>query len=433
MLERALKTISRYNMLPQGIRVAAAVSGGADSVCLAHFLREIGANLTGIAHFNHRLRGEASDRDERFAAELAQSFGLPFYRAEADVAAVRGNIEEAARHARRRFFQQLMRDGACDKIALGHTHDDQAETVLFRMLRGSGLSGLAGIHPVTPDGLVRPLIEASHEDCEKYLRSRGTSWREDATNRDRRFARNRIRHDLLPQLAREWNPQIHQALAHLADLAYEEERWWSGALPDLLIETSGGIELRASALAALPRAVARRLVRQAIAQVKGDLRRVEFDHVERVIALAHSASRAALPGIEAVRSFDWIRIGEPWVNTAAPVAVTIPGTYPAPDGAGEIRVEIDETHLEACVTLKVKLTAPMELRGWRPGDHYRPVGKSRDQKIKEMFQTARIPSWRRHGWPVLQAGGEIVWARSFGPAAGAELKIGAGLKVSESR
>ncbi|MFM2124375.1 MAG: hypothetical protein RL328_826, partial [Acidobacteriota bacterium] len=137
-------------MLPDGARVIVAVSGGPDSVCLLHVLREI-ANVVGVAHFNHKLRGEESDGDERFVRELAASVGLPVHVASADVGEVEGNLEQNARRARRGFFRELIGAGAADRIATGHTRDDQAETVLFRMLRGAGTTGLAGILPVTAE------------------------------------------------------------------------------------------------------------------------------------------------------------------------------------------------------------------------------------------------------------------------------------------
>jgi tRNA(Ile)-lysidine synthase len=418
-----LKAISRYNMIPsrgdRPARVIAAVSGGADSVCLLHVLREIGADLAGVAHFNHKLRAEASDEDERFVAALAARFEIPFYQAESGAGVLEGNLEQAARRARRGFFAQLIRDGAADCVALGHTRDDQAETVLFRVLRGSGLAGLAGIHPVTADGLIRPLIETTRAEVEDYLRSRGVVWREDSSNRDLRFARNRIRHELLPQLAREWNPRIAEALANLADLAFEEERLLRSQEPGVRSQNKTAVELSVEEMMAAPRAVARRVVRQAIAEAKGDLRGIEFQHIERVIEMR--AGRIRLPGIEVTRSFDWIRIAPAGgaIAGAAPfeaVSVTVPGTYAGGGSAVEIRLEIDETPAAACANLKTELAAPIILRGWKPGDHYRPVGKSRDQKLKEMFQNARIPSWRRRAWPILESGGKILWAREFGAA-----------------
>ncbi len=441
VLEHVLKAISRYNMLPSRhnrvTRVIAAVSGGADSVCLLHVLRKVlndlGADVAGVAHFNHKLRGDASDEDERFVAELAARFEIPFYRAEwcAEIRALQaipdGNLEQAARRARREFFGKLIREGAADSVAVGHTRDDQAETVLFRVLRGSGLAGLAGIHPVTrlvnDADLIRPLLETTRTEVEDYLRSRGIAWRDDASNRDPRFARNRIRHQLLPQLAREWNPRITEALANLADLAFEEERWARSQESGVRRQNKTGVELFAKDLIESPRAVARRIVRQAIAEAKGDLRGIEFQHIERVIEM--EPGRLRLPGIDATRSFDWIRIaparggGVDARSNDEPIQavnVTVPGTYASGPGAGEIRLEFDESPGFACANLKTELAAPIVLRGWRPGDHYRPVGRSRDQKLKEMFQNARIPSWRRRAWPILESGGKILWAREFGPA-----------------
>jgi tRNA(Ile)-lysidine synthase len=432
VLDSVRKTISRYHMLAAGRRVVAAVSGGADSVCLLHVLldvsREIGASVVGVAHFNHKLRGEASDLDERFVGEMAARMDLPFFRASAEVSKAGGNVEQEARRARIDFFRTLLRDGAADCVALGHTRDDQAETVLFRILRGAGLAGLAGIHPVT-GGLIRPMIGATRAQVSEYLRARNVVWREDATNLDSRFARNRLRHELLPKLAREWNPRIGEALAHLADLAFEEELWWSR-------QSSTDCEFRASELAAMPRALARRAVRRAIAQAKGDLRKVGFEHIEDVLDLAARATgdgSVALPGAAAVRSFDWIRV-RPVLEAVAiePRRVTVPGTYPAPDGAGQIRFEISETQPPSCANLRVELAACIQLRVWRPGDRYRPVGRLRDQKIKEMFQHARVPSWRRKSWPVVESAGKIVWARDFGPAEWAICHAGPALHISYS-
>ena len=276
---------------------------------------------------------------------------------------------------------------------------------------------------MTEEGFVRPLLQVTRRDVLEFLTTRGIAWREDHTNQDLRFARNRIRHGLLPQLARDWNPQIREALAHLADLAYEEERCWARNLPDLLTETGGGVEFRATELTKLDRAAARRVVRAAIAGAKGDLRGIEFQHVERIVDIA-TGRRLRLPGILVTRSFDWIRIAVPGtLPPVEPVEVTIPGTYAAPDGTGEIQVEVDETAPPACANLKVDLAARIELRAWRPGDHYRPVGKSRDRKLTDMFQSAKVPSWRRPLWPILEGDGKILWAKQFGAAADAPIRV----------
>ncbi|MBZ5605158.1 MAG: tRNA lysidine(34) synthetase TilS [Acidobacteriia bacterium] len=407
-------------MLPPDARVVAAVSGGPDSVCLLQVLREIGANLTGVAHFNHKLRGEESEQDERFVAAMSARFGLPFFRAEGQ--AKRGNLEQEARRARREFFVGLMRDGVCDRVATGHTRDDQAETVLFRILRGSGLTGLAGIHPVTEDGFVRPLIDVGRGQTREFLRSRSIEWREDSSNVDPRFARNRLRNDLLPQLRREWNPRIEQALAQLGDLAFEEERWWekSGPLSEPLAGARGSVEFDLEAMQAMPRAMARRVIRRSIREIRGDLRRIEFLHIEQVLEMRQS--RLRLPGLSVTKSFGRVRLAMDELAPLEPVEVVVPGTYEQ----AAIRLEFDETPGSACANLKVDRAATIVLRGWRLGDHYRPVGKSRDHKLKEMFQSSRVPSWQRPRWPILESKGKILWARDFGVSEECSVEDGSG-------
>jgi len=320
---------------------------------------------------------------------------------------------------------------------LGHTRDDQAETVLFRLLRGAGLRGLAGIYPVTDDdsdrpSYVRPLIEVTRGEVIEFLRGRGIPWREDSSNLDPRFARNRIRSSLLPELARDWNPQIGESLAQLATLAHDEERWWRSYLDDLsagiLLARAGGIELRASTLISLPLAVRRRLVRLAISQVKGDLRRLEFTHVERVLELAAEAGgdgRLRLPGIDVRRSFDWIRVAAeaPPIDCSS-IRLAIPGMYAVtPETCLYLEISPRSFTSKKGATLKAaelslrRLPPVLELRGWRPGDHYRPQGQRRDQKIKEMFQVKRVPSWLRASWPIVSSGDTILWSRTFGAAA----------------
>lgn len=459
MLERVRKTINRYSMLPRGSRVAVAVSGGPDSVCLLRVLLELAPAYDvslSVAHLNHQLRGAESDEDERFVAALAARFNLPFFRAGADLTAAKDNLEQAGRRARRAFFARLQ----ADRVALGHTRDDQAETVLFRLLRGSGLRGLAGIYPLT-DGdsgrpcyvrplYIRPLIDVTRGEVIEFLRSRGLEWREDSSNLDPRFARNRIRGSLLPQLTQDWNPRIGESLAQLASLAHDEERWWRSYIDDLsagiLLPRSGGIELRAPTLAEFPPAIGRRLVRRAIAEVKGDLRRLEFAHIERILDLAAQTEGDGclrLPGLDVRRSFDWIRVA-----AASPrgdfssTRLAIPGTFAVPpDSCLHLEIAPHSLTSKKGATLKAaelslrRLPPVLELRGWKPGDHYRPQGQHRDQKIKEMFQVERVPSWLRASWPIVSSGDTILWARTFGAAAefAADREPGPVLRVWEAK
>lgn len=433
LLQRVAAAIERHAMFASARRIGVAVSGGADSVCLLHLLRELGAPCLTVLHLDHRLRGEESRADAAFVRELAIGFGLPLISREASLPPD-GNLEQNARQARLAFFQEAIASGAADRVAVGHTRSDQAETVLFRLLRGTGMPGLAGIRPVTADGIVRPLIDVERDEVEAHLRERGLAWREDSTNSSRRFARNRLRHELLPQLTRDWNPELVAALARIADQAIAEEEWWAAEIARIstgrLAAKDGAVVAEASAIGGLPDAVARRLVRRGMELAKGDLLGVEFHHIDDVVRLARSKvgrGRVQAPGLDICRSFNHIRFG-----AAQSGGFRLPAPVPG-------RVRIPGTNRAICLELIEKaetwagyecvyndgmgfvdwgrVSGSLELRSWAPGDRYQPKGNSGVQKFKTLFQNARVPSWERIHWPVLADGNGVVWTRRFGPAA----------------
>src|SRR5260370_1154725 len=216
-------------MLRPGERVGVAVSGGADAVALLLLILELREKLgivLSVVHFNHKLRGKASDADETFVAKLASKHGLDFHSASVDVAKKakeeRANLEDAARRARYDYFRSLVESGTCTRIAVAHTADDQAETVLAHLLRGTGLAGLGGIHPVAGP-VIRPLLSVRRGELRRFLRAKKQTWREDATNRDTKRMRARIRKKLLPLLQKQFQPEIVEHLATLAGLAREDE------------------------------------------------------------------------------------------------------------------------------------------------------------------------------------------------------------------
>ena len=446
MIERVVATIERFRLFQNGQRVGVAVSGGADSVCLLHVLFELAPrwNLRlHVLHLDHQLRGEESRADARFVEQLAARLGLPFSQEQADVAGIASqqgeNLEEAARNERRRFFCQYLRAGELDRVALGHTRSDQAETVLFRFLRGSGTAGLAGIRPVTAEGFVRPLIAVERGEIERFLEERHVGWRQDSSNSCLDFARNRIRHELLPMLRREFNPAISEMLAHTADWALEEEAYWTAEVDKLvrkcLTIKPPAVFFRADELSGLAPAAARRLVRRAIETVKGTLRGIDFTHIAAVLALAfrpEGDGRIQVPGVDVYRSFEWLRLAPPGMdnleNRNFRLPAPIPGKVPLPRGESVILLELIENttvteSLESRYNGTVhdldrdRVSGALEVRNWRPGDQYRPADRPRAEKIKLLFQQARIPLWERRSWPVITSGDEIVWARQFGPAA----------------
>jgi tRNA(Ile)-lysidine synthase len=426
LTDRVSSTIRRHQMLPPGARIIAAVSGGPDSVCLLEILLQLNLPVSGIAHLNHKLRGEESDADESFVEQLARQHALPFFVQAA--APFSRNLEQSARRARQQFFRQLLQEGKADRIALGHTRDDQAETVLLRLLRGSGLRGVAGILPVTKEGLIRPLFDVTRAQIEAFLHGNNIPYRQDRSNLDPRFTRNRVRHDLLPKLAAEYNPNIRSALAHFADTAREDEALLEHRIDRLaarlLTTTPYGIELDYAQVSKLHPSTRRRLFRRVTAMLRGDLRRIDYTHIERLVDLR---GKATLPGIIATLSMGRYLFALEPPPPPDPIPVEVPGCYLWPS-TPQIRFEVTQKESATpCVTLGVELCwnpvlGPLELRGWRAGDAYRPAGRQRVHSLKELFQNHRVPSWRRSAWPILSyrdTTGEqrIAWVREFGPAA----------------
>jgi tRNA(Ile)-lysidine synthase len=438
MLQRIDQFITRHQMLPARSRVGIAVSSGADSVFLLHAVRELAPRWDlqlSVIHIEHGIRGAASIEDAAFVKNLAEKLGLPFHFHRANVLAIPDNQEQAARHVRHAFFAHLITAGAVDRIATGHTRSDQAETVLFRILRGSGLAGMAGILPVTKEGLVRPLLEIDRTEIEAWLRERNIAWREDASNQNRIYARNRLRHEILPILRETFNPRLDETLSNMAKVAQDEELYWESTLPlhQPPVTSHQPLILQTPQLTTPPPAVARRLIRRAIEAAKGDLRQIDFSHVERILEMAFSKDGhdcVQLPGLEVTRSFDWIRFGAAETLSDFEFALDAPASVELPGSQTRITLQVLEKSEigPACDTVVNELDwqrltptngalPSLELRNWRPGDQYRPAGQSKHQKIKFLFQEARVPLWERGNWPIITYNGTIVWAQRFGAAA----------------
>ncbi len=432
----------RSEFFRRGERVGVAVSGGADSVLLLEFMRHLARELgltLAVVHFNHHLRGAESDADEKFVHKLAQDLDLDFIREEADVARLarekRRNLEATGRDLRYQFFFSLVNQGKLNKVATAHTANDQAETILFRLLRGTGTRGLGGIYPILEGKVVRPFLSLTRAEIEQDLGKRKLTFRVDSTNRDPRFRRNKIRLELLPLLQKEFNPGVITLLKELADRAREDEAYLEEQARERAHpwRVSEGREekIPVRRLLEFPPAIGRRVLRQLILAAQGTLRGVTHKHIEalrRFSTEAQSGRALVLPGGPvARREFNWLIVGphspEP-DNTDFSYPVEVPGEVSVPQLGRTFRFEIvgPEDKRKAYNEAEVaglgprKLPGELTLRNWRAGDRFRPLGSRKLWKLKELFRQQKIPQRQRKLWPVLESGKEIVWVRGFPPA-----------------
>jgi tRNA(Ile)-lysidine synthase len=441
--EQVLHYIRDRDLLHAGDRLAVAVSGGADSVALLRVLLELRAELgivLFVAHVNHQLRGDESDADEQFVAELARQHELPFFAGRANVRehAVAGklSLEHAARELRYAWLMKLAQEQRFDAIATAHTSDDQAETVLMKFLRGAGTKGLAGIHPVLlREGvrIVRPLLETQRTEVERYLTSIDQPWREDESNRDSRFARNRIRHELLPLLERDYNPNLRELLNQAAEVALAEEDYWQRKAESFLVHwntSPGRIKLcdnvsHSDGLLAESLAMQRRVLKSLLERQGLP---TDFHHVEALRRCAvGEPSQVDLPGgWMARREGDWLELNPPPTHPADLVAgyeclLPIPGKCRVPEAQLSIQATVVPADVAASeppgsLLCRGRLGQALSLRNWQPGDRFHPAHSGSEEKLKRLFSEQHIPAEQRPLWPLALAGFEIVWVRGF-PAA----------------
>ncbi len=219
---RIQSTIDRFSMLERDHRVLVGLSGGADSVCLLLVFKELGYAVAA-AHLNHGLRGAESDDDEQFSRDLSDRLGVPFHSERVHLSKDRGNLEAIGRQARKDFFATLVRQHGFHRLALAHNRDDRVETFLLNLFRGTGVEGLVSMEPATGN-LIRPLIESPRSEIEHYLQDKSQPWRTDSSNLSRQFARNRLRLDVIPKLASEFNPRLSETLYRTMEILSEEDR-----------------------------------------------------------------------------------------------------------------------------------------------------------------------------------------------------------------
>jgi tRNA(Ile)-lysidine synthase len=452
-------TVKRHSMVHAGDRIAVAVSGGADSIALLRLLEELRSSLgvtLCVVHFNHQLRLNDSDTDERFVASLARERAHTFIAGRADVAALakqhRWNLEDAARRLRYDFFAKIIANGAATRVATAHTVDDQAETVLARLIRGTGLTGLGSIYPVRGN-VIRPLLEVRRAHLRTYLTAIKQKWCEDATNADTRRLRARVRQRLLPEMERNFSNSIVTKLGELAELAQNEEKFWSALVEErcscivvrdvgrATIHTGDFLWPLGNTCKSEPnpqnpfRALTQRITRHLFANVAAKPGELSRKHVEQVIQLAEkrlSGRRIELPGgVRVHKEFDRLIFLGPaesdTMHKGSSQAASYAYEIDLPErGSANVSVPelerrfhlkvIDwpsqerETRLEGVVLDAERLRPPLILRNWTPGDAYCPSGRQRSRKLARMLVADRVSAAQRILWPVLTSAGRIVWA-----------------------
>lgn len=419
------ESISSHNLIPDGTKVVAGVSGGADSVALLHALHQLGVPCT-VAHLNHRLRGDESDTDEQFVRELAGELGLPVVVKAVDVKHLSEraglSIEMAARRARHDFFAEF-KDSI---IALAHHAGDQVETFILKLARGAGTEGLGGMpfsQTIGPIRLIRPMLEIRHADILEWLAANHLKWREDASNSDETFLRNKVRHTILPLLEKELNPNIRGAILRTMDILRAENGWME-ELMNAEAQRCGAINkknLCGLSGSALPLAAQRRILRKWL--FNHGVEEVGFDAVEKILELMDAGEGSTTFELNNRRRVV-VEYGTPRFEDVGQACLphfhltTEIGTGWRKDHGKGVGLLPSEASFDAD---KVG-DSPIEVRCWQAGDRMEPFGMDGSRKLQDIFTDQKIPLAQRSRIPVVVCRDEIIWVPGYRTARGWEVE-----------
>lgn len=437
MFDKVWATVAKYHMFENGDKVLVGVSGGPDSIALAHIMyklaQEIGLELL-VAHLNHCLRGQESEEDAAFVRDFAANLGVAAVIEEKDVAGhavrKRASIQTAAREIRYQFFYETAQKLGCNKLATGHNANDQAETVLFHFLRGSGPAGLKGIPPVRDGWITRPLIEVDRAMIERYCHENGLASRLDRSNLKTNYTRNRLRLSLIPQLQVEYNPNLVETLVRTSEVFREEEEFIEecarGHLRRVIINSSGhNVTCDLVELLQVPVIIQKRIIREAWLKVSAGLGHLGFIHLNKAVEFlvsAQTGSRLTMPGgvvlTKGYQSAVLSPLGEAEDDRGYIIEVNIPGVTKIPGGEFSLAAEllkgpIPPNPLGGKNTIIIDLDmlkCPLRIRTRKPGDWFKPVGLSGSKKLKKYLIDSKIPRQERQKLAVLVTGDDqLVW------------------------
>lgn len=434
LLEKVKKTITKYSMLNKGDRVIVAVSGGPDSVALLYFFKEIEKEYDlklFVAHLNHKLRGKESDKDQEFVLNLASELNLKVYSKSFDVKKLakkkKLSLEEGARVARYDYLNQVASKLKAQKIALGHNTDDQAETVLMRLLRGSGSLGLSGIPPKV-DKLIRPLIEVKREEVEDFLKSKKLKFRTDSSNLRPDFLRNKLRLKLLPLIEREYNPKIKKVLGRTSYLLSEEEKYLKKKALELfkksLIEKNEKeIILDLKKFFDYDRSLKRIIIRTCLEKLEGSLKKIGFEPAERLLNLLEKGKTGKKidfgKRLSSYVSKDYLCFYKEKKKKKHSFIFHSPEEKNLKSSGLEVKsqileifslddIEKNKDPYQAHLDLD-KLKFPLKLRSRKDGDRFKPLGMKGKKNLSDFLIDKKIPSYKRDAVLLLVSDKKIAW------------------------
>lgn len=399
--ERPLEAARESGLVGAGRPLLVLLSGGGDSVCLLDVALRLGARASAL-HVNYGLRAGA-DEDEQFVRDLCARLGVPLAVERVALSEGGGNVQERARDAR----YALAERHAEDDYAAAHTASDQAETVLYRLAVSPGSRALHGMAP-RRGRLVRPLLGATRAEVRVYLRARALEWREDPSNADRRFARARVRHDVLDAL-RDLSPAVDRTIAETARQLREEAEVLDGTADEVMEALGGGPAISLDELARQPPAVRRLVLRRLAERATGDeVRPLSRREAEEILALGRHGTKSLDlgDGLRAVAEYGTVRFSRA-PETIAPDPVTLPIPGHVRFGSWEIEATLSgpgDVAISAAA-----LGASVTVRAWREGDRMRPVGLGGTKTLQDLFTDRKVPRGLRRTLPVVEAGGDIVW------------------------
>ncbi len=435
-IQKVKNTILRHGMIDRNDCVVVAVSGGPDSVCLLHILYELRDELEAglvVAHFDHGLRPNEDAQETRFVKTMTDSLSLPFYTEKADrpLQPGKGSLEEKARQARYGFLLNVLERCHAQKIATGHTLNDQAETVLMRLLRGSGISGLSGIPPIRDNVIIRPMIEIGRDAIVSFLECKGLVYLTDASNLQTGYMRNKIRWELLPIL-QEYQPRIIDILGKTGDILKLDSEWLDSAAIDWFGKNAkcmegANVQIPLYFFTKAPPALRNRVIRQAIKTIRGNLRRVNQRHINAVNQLAKRDRPQAfvnLPhGLRVRRAVDHMVFDLTEEEQSEEFSYTLDGP-----GAFKLRslncsILLEEVANEGNQDMTGSsgtaffdadlITYPLVIRNRKAGDRFVPLGMAGHKKIKDFFIDLKVPSEVRKKVPILVQMDQPIWICGF--------------------